>query len=240
MLTYLKGIEVAFRGLPMTIGVSIFAVAIGFALGLLLAMMKLSDSKLTKVIANIYIEIFRSTPMIVQALIFAYGIPILLQKYGIPFNWPFRALPAMIVCGLNSAAYMAEVLRGGIQAVEPGQVEAAYSLGMSKRQVNNLIVLPQAFRIVIPSLGNEFVTMIKETSVLAFVGVVEILRSAQLWNANTFDTFEAYIGAAVVYFIVCYPLSKVVSYLEKRMDGNDDKKEINSGRKLFGKGEKTC
>lgn len=237
MAVYLEGIEVAFRGLPVTLGVSAFAVVVGLIIGLLLALMKLSEKKIVNIIANVYIEIMRSTPMIVQALIFAFGIPILLQGYGIDFHWPFRALPAMIVCGLNSAAYMAEIMRGGIQAVEPGQVEAAYSLGMSKGQVNRLIVLPQAIRITIPSFGNEFVTMIKETSVLAFVGVVEVLRSAQLWNASTFDTFEAYIGAAVVYFVVCYPLSKLVNYIEKQMDGSD-KKMIKPSRKFFGGKEK--
>ena len=114
--------------------------------------------------------------MIVQALIMAFGIPYLLQQNGIPFKWPELIIPAMIVCGLNSAAYMAEVIRGGIQAVDPGQVEAAQSLGMSKGQINRLIVLPQAFRIVIPSFGNEFITLIKETAVLSYVGIVEILR----------------------------------------------------------------
>ena len=105
-------------------------------------------------------------------------------------------------------------------AVDKGQREAALSLGMTKTQVNRLVVLPQAFRIVIPSFGNEFVTMIKETAVLSFVGVVEVLRSAQLWNASTYNTFEAYIGAALVYLLMTVPLSKLVGILEikwKRM-----------------------
>lgn len=237
-MLYLKGILVALKGVPATVGVSIFAVIVGLALGLLLAMMKLSESKGAKVVANIYIEVFRATPMIVQALIFAYGIPIALQGHGIDFHWAFRALPAMIVCGLNSAAYMAEVMRGGIQAVEPGQIEAAYSLGMTKSLVNRLIVLPQAIRITIPSIGNEFITMIKETSVLAYVGVIEILRSSQLWIASSFETFQGYVGAAIVYFILCYPLSKWVAHLEKKMDGDyDEKKEIKSGRKFLKSGE---
>lgn len=156
--------------------------------------------------------------MIVQALIMAFGIPYLLQQHGIAFKWPDLLIPAMLVCGLNSAAYMAEVIRGGIQAVDPGQVEAAHSLGMSKGQINRLIVLPQAFRIVIPSFGNEFITLIKETAVLSFVGIVEILRSAQLWNAATLATFPAYIGAAVVYLALTFPLSKGVAALEKHLN----------------------
>lgn len=217
MEVYLQGILIAIKGAPVTIGVSLFAVIIGAAVGLGFALMKKSEKKVFSIIAKIYIEIVRGTPMIVQALIMAYGIPYLFQQHGIMFRWPHLIIPAMIVCGLNSAAYMAEVIRGGIQAVDPGQVEAAQSLGMSKRQINRLIVLPQAFRIVIPSFGNEFVTLIKETSVLSFVGVVEVLRSAALWNAATFETFPAYIGAAIVYLMMTYPLAKGVAALERRM-----------------------
>lgn len=214
---YLKGVLVALRGAPMTIGVSLAAVIIGAVMGLAFALMKKSEKKLPSIFAKIYIEVVRGTPMVVQALIMAYGIPYLLQQNGVEFKWPHLIIPALIVCGLNSAAYMAEVIRGGIQAVDPGQIEAAESLGMSKRQVNRLIVLPQAFRIVIPSFGNEFVTLIKETSVLSFVGIVEILRSAQLWNASAFVPFPAYIGAAIVYLMLTYPLSKGVAALEKHM-----------------------
>ena len=217
MELYLQGILIALKGAPATIGVSLFAVVIGAAVGLGFALMKQSRNKLVRAIAKIYIEIVRGTPMIVQALIMAFGIPYLLQQNGIPFKWPELIIPAMIVCGLNSAAYMAEVIRGGIQAVDPGQVEAAQSLGMSKGQINRLIVLPQAFRIVIPSFGNEFITLIKETAVLSSVGIVEILRSAQLWNAATLATFPAYIGAAVVYLALTFPLSRGVAALEKRL-----------------------
>lgn len=217
MDVYLQGIWIAVQGAPMTIGVSLFAVVVGAAVGLCFALMKRSEKVIVRGLAKIYIEVVRGTPMIVQALIMAYGIPYLLQHNGIYFKWPQLIIPAMLVCGLNSAAYMAEVIRGGIQAVDSGQVEAAQSLGMSKRQINRLIVLPQAFRIVIPSFGNEFVTLIKETAVLSYVGVVEVLRSAQLWNAATYETFPAYIGAAVVYLAMTYPLSKAVGALEKYM-----------------------
>ena len=145
----------------MTLGVSLFAVAVGAALGLVFALMKKSDNGPLRIISKIYIEVIRGTPMIVQALIMAFGIPILLKQWGISFTWPDLIIPAMLVCGLNSAAYMAEVIRGGIQAVDPGQVEAAQSLGMSKHQITRLIVLPQAIRIVIPSFGNEFISLIK-------------------------------------------------------------------------------
>ncbi len=217
MQVYLEGFLVALKGAPMTIGVSLFALTLGIILGLGVALLRQSHCKILSVLAKIYIEIVRGTPMIVQALIMAYGIPYLLQQQGMQFRWSHLIIPAMIVCGLNSAAYMAEVIRGGIQAVDKGQIEAAASLGMSKKQINTLIVLPQAFKIAIPAFGNEFVTLIKETAVLSYVGVIEILRSAALWNASTFEVFPAYIGAAGVYLLLTFPLSKAVGLLEKKM-----------------------
>jgi len=221
MELYLKGILIALKGAPMTILVSLVAVVIGAVVGLLFALMKKSENKLISCFSKIYIEVVRGTPMLVQALILAYGVPILLQTNGIMFKWPHLILPAFLVCGLNSAAYMAEVMRGGIQAVDPGQIEAAQSLGMSKGQINRHIVLPQAFKIVIPSLGNEFVTLIKETSVLSYVGIEETLRKAAIFSAASFRPFEAYIGAAIVYLMMTYPLSKAVQALEKHLAKED-------------------
>lgn len=189
----------------------------GVVLGLVLALMKMSRIKVLTALASLYIEIIRGTPLIVQALIMAYGLPQLLQSSGISFRWPYLIIPAVIVCGLNSAAYVAEVIRSGIQAVDKGQMEAARSIGMTKGQAMKLIVIPQALKIVLPAFGNEFVSLIKETSVLSYVGVVEILRKGALWNAATFNTFEAYIGVALVYMLLTIPTSKLVKRLEKTM-----------------------
>ena len=200
--TLFKAFTFALTGVPATIFVSLVAVIIGTFVGLLFALMKKSDNKIISGISKAYIEIVRGTPMIVQALIVAFGIPAFLQSNDIMFKWPDLIIPALLVCGLNSAAYMAEVIRGGIQAVDPGQIEAAQSLGMTKGQINKLLVLPQAFKIVIPSLGNEFVTLIKETAVLSFVGIEETLRKAALFNAATYSTFEAYIAVAIIYLMM--------------------------------------
>lgn len=208
----------ALKGAPMTILVSLVAVAIGAIVGLGFALMKKSKNKFVCVLAKIYIEVVRGTPMIVQALIVGYGLPIFLKSNGIDFSWPHLIVPAFLVCGLNSAAYMAEVIRGGIQAVDPGQIEAAQSLGMSKGQINRLIVLPQAFKIVIPSLGNEFVTLIKETAVLSYLGITEVLKKGALYSAASFKPLEAYIGAAIVYLMMTYPLSKAVQALEAHLN----------------------
>ena len=216
-MLYVKGFLVALQGVPVTVGVTLIAMVTGVVLGLVLALMKMSRIKVLTALASLYIEIIRGTPLIVQALIMAYGLPQLLQSSGISFRWPYLIIPAVIVCGLNSAAYVAEVIRSGIQAVDKGQMEAARSIGMTKGQAMKLIVIPQARKIVLPAFGNEFVSLIKETSVLSYVGVVEILRKGALWNAATFNTFEAYIGVALVYMLLTIPTSKLVKRLEKTM-----------------------
>ena len=147
----------------------------------------------------------------------AYGVPQLIQSWGVHFTWPELVIPAVIVCGFNSAAYMCEVIRSGIQAVDKGQMEAARSLGMNKSQAMKLIIIPQAFKIILPTLCNEFVTLIKETSVLSYVGVIEILRRGALWNSVSFETFPAYIGVALAYMILTIPLSKIIGRYEKKM-----------------------
>ena len=211
------------KGAPYTVGVSFFAVIIGMILGFGLAMMRMSKIRIFRLISGIYIDIIRGTPMVVQALIFAYGVPQLLQKNGVPFRWPELLIPCMLVCGMNSAAYMAEIIRGGLQAVEKGQMEAAMSLGMTHSQAMRLVIIPQAFRIILPSLGNEFVTMIKETAVLSYAGTVEILRRAALLSAATFETFIAYIGAALAYMVFTIPLSKLILLMEKKLSGKGKK-----------------
>ena len=211
------------KGAPYTVGVSFFAVIIGMILGFGLAMMRMSKIRILRLISGIYIDIIRGTPMVVQALIFAYGVPQLLQKNGVPFRWPELLIPCMLVCGMNSAAYMAEIIRGGLQAVEKGQMEAALSLGMTHSQAMRLVIIPQAFRIILPSLGNEFVTMIKETAVLSYAGTVEILRRAALLSAATFETFIAYIGAALAYMVFTIPLSKLILLMEKKLSGKGKK-----------------
>ena len=208
---YLKGITIALGGVPTTVGVSLFAVAFGLLLGMALAFMKRSKNKIIYGIANLYVEIVRGTPLLVQVLIFAYGLPKVFD-----FTWAELVIPCMLVCALNSGAYMAEVIRGGINAVGKDQMEAALSLGMTQKQSMRHIIMPQAIKICIPSLGNEFITLIKETSILSYVGTVEILRKATLWNASSFNTFEAYIGAAIVYLMLTIPLSMWVKKLEKK------------------------
>lgn len=224
MDAYIKGFLVACQGIPATVFVSILSVIMGSIVGLLIALMRTSRNKFVSWISKLYVDIVRGTPMIVQALIFAYGVPQFMQSHVFYFKWANLIIPAIIVCGLNSAAYMSEVIRSGIQAVDKGQMEAARSLGMSKAMAMRLVIIPQAVKIILPAVGNEFVTLIKETSVLSYVGVVEILRKGTLLNAATYQAFPAYIGVALAYLVLTLPLSKLIAVLEER--GKDNKKEV--------------
>ena len=217
MDVYIKGFLIACQGIPTTVWVSLIAIVIGAAFGLLLALCSQTKSKILQVLAKIYVDVVRGTPMLVQALIMAYGVPWLLQSWGTGFKWANLVIPAIIVCGCNSAAYMSEIIRSGIQAVDKGQMEAARSLGMSHGMAMKLIIIPQAIRVILPAFANEFVTLIKETSVLGYVGVIEILRRGQLWNASSFETFPAYIGVALAYMLLTIPLSKIINGYERKM-----------------------
>lgn len=217
MDVYIKGFLIACQGIPTTVWVSLIAIVIGAAFGLLLALCSQTKSKILQVLAKIYVDVVRGTPMLVQALIMAYGVPWLLQSWGTGFKWANLVIPAIIVCGCNSAAYMSEIIRSGIQAVDKGQMEAARSLGMSHGMAMKLIIIPQAVRVILPAFANEFVTLIKETSVLGYVGVIEILRRGQLWNASSFETFPAYIGVALAYMLLTIPLSKIINGYERKM-----------------------
>ncbi|MBR7088746.1 MAG: amino acid ABC transporter permease [Mogibacterium sp.] len=217
MGVYLKGFLIACKGIPTTVWVSLIAIVLGAALGLLLALCSQSKKVVLRAIAKVYVDIVRGTPMLVQALIMAYGVPWLLQSWGSSFKWPNLVIPAVMVCGLNSAAYMSEVIRSGIQAIDKGQMEAARSLGMSHGMAMRLIIIPQAIRVILPAFANEFVTLIKETSVLGYVGVIEILRRGQLWNASSFETFPAYIGVALAYMLLTIPLSKLINGYERKV-----------------------
>ncbi len=217
MGVYLKGFLIACKGIPTTVWVSLIAIVLGAVLGLLLALCSQSKKVVLRAIAKVYVDIVRGTPMLVQALIMAYGVPWLLQSWGSSFKWPNLVIPAVMVCGFNSAAYMSEVIRSGIQAIDKGQMEAARSLGMSHGMAMRLIIIPQAIRVILPAFANEFVTLIKETSVLGYVGVIEILRRGQLWNASSFETFPAYIGVALAYMLLTIPLSKLINGYERKV-----------------------
>ncbi len=222
MQDYLQGILIALKGAPVTLSVSAVAVIAGLVLGLVVAICKRSKFKVLRGIATVYVDVLRGTPLLVQVLILAYGVPQIISAiFDIQFNWGNFIWVGFIACGINSSAYMAEIIRSGLQAIDKGQTEAARSLGLSSFQTMRYIIIPQAFKIIVPAMGNEFITLIKETSILSVVGIRDITRMGTLWASQSFLSFQAYIGVAIVYLFMTLTLSRVVAYIERRMGQGD-------------------
>ncbi len=204
-------------GALVTVMLTAFSVLFGSIGGALLAVMSISDFKPLGWLSRIYIDFFRGTPLLVQIFMIYFGLPSLLQEIGLDFS--FDRLPAAVTAlSLNSAAYLAEVIRGGIQSIDLGQWEASQSMGMSWFQTMRYVIFPQAFRRMLPPLGNEFITMIKDTSLVAIIGFEELFRQGQLMVATTYRAFEIYAAVALIYLLLTFVASRVFSWLEKRLN----------------------
>ncbi len=203
--------EVILQGVLVTITLALLAEIFGGLLGLFLALMKLSRSRLLRFPAQVYIDLFRGTPLLVQITII-YFTP---AAIGIrPESLFFAGLVALT---LNSAAYVAEIFRSGIQSIDKGQMEAGRASGLTYPQTMRYIIVPQAFRRVIPPLTNEFVTLIKDTSLVSVIGLVELLRAAQEIQSQTFNS-SALMAAALIYLALCLPLIYLTNALERRLN----------------------
>ncbi|KZL91545.1 amino acid ABC transporter permease [Clostridium magnum] len=201
-------------GVRFTILLAFFTVLIGSVLGILLALMRLSNKKILNVISAAYIEFIRGTPILVQLYIVFYGLP------NIGVTLP-DTVAGIIALSVNSAAYIAEIVRAGIQAVDKGQMEAARSIGMSHTMGMRFIIIPQAIKNILPALGNEFITVIKESSIASIIGIHELMYNADTVRGNIFRPFEPLIVAAFMYFILTFSLSKLVGAFERRMKTSD-------------------
>lgn len=208
-------------GMVSTLEVTVVALFFGVMIGLLACLGRMSKHFIPRAISTVYIEIIRGTPTLVQALFFYFGVNALLVSAtgGAMRMTPLFA--GMFVCSINSGAYVAEIFRAGIQSVDKGQMEAARSLGMPHRMAMKEIILPQAIRTILPSLGNEFIVLVKETSILSVIGVSEITRIGQIQASINYKTFSAYLGVAIVYFVLTFTLSRLVNLLERRMAVSD-------------------
>jgi His/Glu/Gln/Arg/opine family amino acid ABC transporter permease subunit len=223
------------EGLINTLLLAAITVAIGTLLGALLALMRLSNNKLVKFIATAYIEFIRGTPLMVQVFLVHYGISMVM---GINLPIFFSGVASL---SINSAAYVAEIVRAGIQAVDAGQMEAARSLGMTKGLAMRKIIMPQAVKNILPALGNEFVIIIKESSIVSVIGMGELMYKANTIMGNSFRVFEPLIVVSLVYFALTFSLSKLLGRIEKRMgDGAADaglgKGKKSNSKRIFGLG----
>ena len=194
-----------FTGLKNTLILTFISVALGTVLGTLVAMLKMSKSKILRFIASVYVEVLRGTPILLQLYVFYFVLPNIFKFMKLSqFMWVSISL-----C-INSSAYVSEVIRSGIQAVDKGQTEAARSLGLSEGQTMVKIILPQAVRNILPALGNEFIMMLKETSLASTFFLGDIMTSYLVVKGVSYLTLEPLTIVAIIYLCVTYPLSKIV------------------------------
>ncbi|SOB58276.1 glutamine transporter subunit; membrane component of ABC superfamily [Pseudodesulfovibrio profundus] len=207
----IDSIPLLMGGAKITIILTIGGLFFGFIIGAVTGMMKLSRNMLVRKIAGIYIESIRGTPMLVQAMFLYFGVPMAL---GI-------RIPAMmagiIVIAINSGAYIAEIVRGAVQSINSGQAEAGRSIGLTRFQTMRYVVWPQAFRRMIPPLGNQFIISLKDTSLLMIIGVGELLRTGDEIVAVNFRSFEVYLACGLVYLAMTMSIAKALKIVEKRM-----------------------
>jgi len=210
------------NGLILTVTISIAAQVIGVILGIFAALAKMSKARPIRWLANTYVWFFRGTPLLVQLVFFYYGLSV-----ARIYLWPDLAIgpvtiegavqAGIFVLGVNEGAYMAEIVRAGILAVDPGQMEAARALGMTPGKAMRRIVLPQAARVIIPPLGNEFNNMLKTTSLLFVLSVVELYNVFNIKQGNSFTPFEYYLAAAVWYLILTTIWGVIQAWIEGRL-----------------------
>jgi polar amino acid transport system permease protein len=253
-----EGFEKTFRyvkliqqGLLVTILLALFTVIIGFVLGIVLAIMRMTDirplrflaygkngrirnsktliaiSKFNPVsfLATAYVEILRSTPVIVQIMIIYHGVfgkLIDIPSYTLfGFLKTNRFIPGVVALGMNSGAYLCEIIRSGIQSIDGGQAEAARSLGMNKTQTLSNIILPQAIKNILPAIANEFVVIIKESSICYTIGVQDLMFAVDAIRGANYIIMEPLLVATAIYFCLCFPTSKIIAYFERRMSRGD-------------------
>ena len=203
------------NGTLITLLVSFFGVIFGVILGVFLSLMKLSKNSILRIFAASYIELVRGTPLLVQLFLVYYGVPMVIP---LPFS---RLSLGVIAVSLNSAAYVAEIIRAGIQSIDKGQMEAARSLGMPHNMAMSYIIIPQAFKNILPALANEFIVLIKESAIISVVGIHDLMYNADTLRGITFKPFSPLIYATLIYFFITFTLSKLIGIAERRLRAGD-------------------
>ena len=207
------------EGVGNTLIIAVFTVLFGTILGVLMAMARMSKFKPLKWLATAYIEFFRGTPLMVQLMFIFYGLPMIGVTFPtVSFIPDFDRFAAGVVAmSLNSCAYVAEIIRSGIQAVDAGQMEAARCLGFRHREAMTLVILPQAVRNILPALGNEFVTIIKESSIVSVISIADLMFRAKGIIAKTYNSLECLAVVAIIYFILTFLGGRLIALMERRM-----------------------
>jgi polar amino acid transport system permease protein len=211
----LRSFPLLLMGAGVTIQVTVLSVGFGLLIGMFVGIARLSTTWIVKMLATIYVDFIRGTPLLVQIFIIYFALPIVVGQRIDPF------IAAITACSVNSGAYVAEIFRGGIQSIDQGQMEAGRSLGMTWAQTMRFIILPQAFKRIIPPLGNEFIAMLKDSSLVSVIGFEELTRRGQLIIARTYGSFEIWLTVAFIYLVMTLTIARLVDYLERRYKIDD-------------------
>ena len=210
------------RGTRTTISISLITVFCGAILGCIVALMRISNCKPLQAFSKLYITVIRGTPMLVQLYIVYYQLSFIQYPSGTIWGVDMeRAIPCVIALSLNSAAYIAEVFRAGIQAVDVGQMEAARSCGMTSAQAMRFIILPQAINNILPAIGNEFITMVKETSIIQYLGISDLMYNNGIVITATYNPLPCYYISAILYLLLNIILGKGINIFEVRLKRNE-------------------
>ncbi|HAK74129.1 MAG TPA: nickel transporter [Sporomusaceae bacterium] len=210
-----KSFPLLLLGAGVTIQITALSVGFGLLIGMFVGIARLSKVKLVKFLATVYVDFIRGTPLLVQIFLIYFALPMIIGQRIDPF------IAAITACSVNSGAYVAEIFRAGIQSIDKGQMEAGRSLGMTWTQTMRFIILPQAFKRIIPPLGNEFIAMLKDSSLVSVIGFEELTRRGQLIIARTYGSFEIWLTVAFIYLVMTLTISRLVDYLERRYKIDD-------------------
>jgi glutamine transport system permease protein len=211
----MSALPLLLMGAGVTVKITAISVALGIVIGLFVGIARICHSKPLRVLAAIYVDFLRGTPLLVQIFLMYFALPVVTGQRIDPF------LAAIASCSINSGAYVAEIFRAGIQSIDDGQMEAGRSLGMSWGQTMRYVIVPQAFKRVIPPLGNEFIALLKDSSLVSVIGFEELTRRGQLIIARTYGSLEIWTCVAVIYLIMTITISRFVAYLERRYKFDD-------------------
>jgi len=198
-------------GARLTVELATIAVAIGLVIGSFVGIGRVSANRIIRLVTGVYVDFIRGTPLLVQLFLVYFGLPSILGRPIPPF------VAAITAMGINSGAYVAEIVRAGIQSVDRGQTEAGRSIGLTYSQTMRYIIFPQAFRRIIPPLGNEFIAMLKDSSLVSVIALEELLRKGQVVITRAFRPFEVYMVVALIYLVMTLAISRLVAWSEKRL-----------------------
>ena len=203
------------QGAGVTLQITIISVGLGLIFGLFIGIAQISQMAIFRIPAKVYVDFLRGTPLLVQIFMIYFALPMLIGTRIDPF------VAAIVARSVNSSAYVAEIFRAGIQSIDKGQMEAGRSLGLNWSQTMRFIIIPQAFKRIIPPLGNEFIAMLKDSSLVSVIGFEELTRQGQLVIASTYGAMEIWTAVALIYLMMTLPITRLVAYLEKRFKTND-------------------